>query len=235
MRRILRLAVMTIPALFAFGAAAGAQNAYTTGNVNMRVAPGAIYPRITTIPVDSDVTVHGCNQALTWCDTSWARYRGWVSARYLASSYEGRRVYLHDYGPRIGIPIITFSFGTYWDRHYRNQHWYRDRDRWHRQWQGGGDREWRGDRPRDRDGDRRRDRDRNADRDNRDRDADRVIRRDRDRDPPRVVRPGRDRDTERVIRRNRNDGEARRTRDDDERRRRNRNREEEQRPPLFTR
>lgn len=121
-------------ALFSMTAAAAAANAFTTGNVNMRVAPGVQYPRITTIPVNSAVTIHGCTQGINWCDTSWRHFRGWVSARYLESLYQGRRVYVPRYAPRVGVPIITFHFGNYWDRHYRNDHWYRDRDRWRDRW-----------------------------------------------------------------------------------------------------
>jgi uncharacterized protein YraI len=100
----------------------------------MRVAPGAQFPRIATIPVNASVTIHGCTRALTWCDTSWYRYRGWVSARYLEGMYRGTRVHVRHYAPRIGVPVITFHFGTYWDRHYRDHRWYRDRNQWQDRW-----------------------------------------------------------------------------------------------------
>lgn len=119
---------------------AAAANAVTTHDLNMRVAPGAKYPRITTIPAHSVVTVHGCVRNWTWCDTSWWRYRGWVSARYLRAIYHGRPQYMPHYGPRIGVPIITFHFGTYWDRWYhgrpiyRHHPWYDDGPFWERRW-----------------------------------------------------------------------------------------------------
>lgn len=110
--------------------AALAQNAYTTANVNMRSGPSTQYPAVTTLPNGAAVDVHGCLDGWTWCDTSWRGFRGWVSGRYLQMLYNDRRVYLPDYAPRIGIPIITFSFGNYWDRWYRDRPWYRERDRW---------------------------------------------------------------------------------------------------------
>src|SRR5690606_26096126 len=142
-------------AVLAWTLPASAANSITTTAVNMRVGAGGSYPRITTIPANAAVTVHGCVRNYTWCDTTYARYRGWVSARYLSALYQGTRRYLPDYGARIGVPIISFHFGNYWDRYYRdrpryrNHHWYRDRS-------------WQRERPRYR-----RDRDRNRDRDRR--------------------------------------------------------------------
>jgi uncharacterized protein YraI len=130
--------------LLALTGAAAAHNAFTTGGVNMRVAPGVKYPRITTIPAHAAVTVHGCTANWRWCDTSWWHYRGWVSAKYLQTTYFGPPRYLPHYGPRIGVPIIVFRFGPYWDRWYhgrpvyRNHPWYHDRTiwewRWHHHW-----------------------------------------------------------------------------------------------------
>src|SRR5690606_21282421 len=110
--------------------AALAQNAYSTGNVNMRAGPGTQYPRVTTIPTGSAVDVHGCLSGWNWCDTSWRGLRGWVSGNYLQMLYNNRRVLVPEYGPRIGVPIITFQFGNYWDRWYRDRPWSRDRHRW---------------------------------------------------------------------------------------------------------
>lgn len=128
------IAAAAFAAGLAVPAAAYAANAYTTGDVNMRAGPSTGFPRITTLPEGVGVTVHGCTRGWSWCDTSWRGARGWVSARYLESLYQGRRVYVPDYGPRIGVPVITFSFGTYWDRYYHDRPWYRDRDRWRRDW-----------------------------------------------------------------------------------------------------
>ena len=124
---------MLLAAIAFVGMTAGsalAQNAFTTGNVNMRAGPSTQYPRVTTVPNGSGVDVHGCTSGWAWCDTSWRGLRGWVSANYLQMMYNNRRVYVPEYGPRIGVPTITFQFGNYWDRWYRDRPWYRDRNRW---------------------------------------------------------------------------------------------------------
>lgn len=138
MKLPIAIAGAAVAAVLSMTLPAAAANFVTTNAVNMRVGPAASYPRITTIPAHAGVTVHGCVRNFTWCDTTWRQWRGWVSARYLRAIDRGVEYYLPDYGPRFGIPIITFHFGNYWDRHYHNrpwyrdQHWYRDRDRWDR-------------------------------------------------------------------------------------------------------
>ena len=91
-----------------------AANAYTTGNVNQRAGPSTNFPRVSTIPAGVAVTIFGCLRDLGWCDTSWRGQRGWVSGRYLEHLYDGRRVVVADYGTRIGVPIVSFNFGSYW-------------------------------------------------------------------------------------------------------------------------
>ncbi len=119
------------------GIAAAAANAYTTGNVNLRAGPSTNFPRVTTLPVGVTVTIHGCLRGWSWCDTSWRGSRGWVSGRYLESLYRGRRVLVPTYAARIGLPIITFQFGNYWDNYYSDRAWYRDRPRWRHRWSSG--------------------------------------------------------------------------------------------------
>ena len=144
MKRISILAGAALIGALAAPGLAAAANAYTTGDVNSRAGPSVNFPRVTTLPAGVAVTIHGCLSDLGWCDTSWRGQRGWVSGRYLEYLYDDRRVLVRDYGSRIGVPIISFSFGNYWDRYYSDRPWYRDRPRWRERWEHN-DWDWRDD------------------------------------------------------------------------------------------
>jgi uncharacterized protein YraI len=106
--------------------------AEVTSDLNMRAGPGARFPIITTIPEGRTVEVYGCLNDYEWCDVSWRGNRGWVFTDYLDYYYRNQPRPVMEWGPRIGIPVITFSFGDYARRHYRNMPWYSDRERWYR-------------------------------------------------------------------------------------------------------
>lgn len=192
-------------------AAAQAAEGFATANVNMRSGPSTRYPAVTVIPVGTPVEIHGCLSDTPWCDVSFYSGRGWVAGRYVQANYQSRRVYVEpDYYGALGVPIVTFEVNRYWDRHYRNRDFYRDRDNYRR------DRNYY---RRDADGDRN-NRDRRINRDYQEFDRDRrnrndgvVIegpRRDRDRDRERIERRGRDDNN-----RDRSERDGRRDRDRD--------------------
>jgi uncharacterized protein YraI len=110
--------------------AAMAADARTTSNLNIRVGPGVQYGYIDTIPAGAVVPVHGCIGDYGWCEVSFAGIRGWVSSDYLMAPGYG---YYQTYGARVGVPVITFSFGDYHDRWYKGRPWYRH-DRWAGRW-----------------------------------------------------------------------------------------------------
>jgi len=118
----LLLSSIALPAL--------AQDARVTVDLNMRAGPGTQYPVITTIPGGRAVDIYGCESGLNWCDVNWRGNRGWVYSDYLNYTYESRTRPVAEWGPRIGLPVVSFSFGDYADRHYRGMPWYGDRDRW---------------------------------------------------------------------------------------------------------
>jgi uncharacterized protein YraI len=114
-------------------AIAQAAEGFATANVNMRAGPSTAYPAITVIPAGESIEIYGCLADVPWCDVEFYDGRGWVHGRYIQALYQQRRVYVGpQYYRRLGIPVVVFSFGSYWDRHYRDRDFYRDRDRWRR-------------------------------------------------------------------------------------------------------
>ncbi|HZV93015.1 MAG TPA: SH3 domain-containing protein, partial [Caldimonas sp.] len=110
---------------------AAAQDATTTKFVNLRAGPARDYPLVATLGPGTPLAVQGCTVGYGWCDVIGAGgLRGWVYAGNLAYPYQNSEVPLLGYGATIGLPIITFSIGSYWNDYYRNRPFYRDRDRW---------------------------------------------------------------------------------------------------------
>lgn len=114
-------------------AMAQAAEGYSMANVNMRAGPSTRYPAVAVIPAGSSVEIRGCLSNVNWCDVEFYGGRGWVSGQYVQAVYQQRRVYVGpEYYRPLGIPMVTFSVGNYWDRYYRHRDFYRERDRWSR-------------------------------------------------------------------------------------------------------
>ncbi len=116
------LLFLSLPAL--------AVDGYAVTDVNLRAGPGTDYPSITVVPQWTGLQVQGCVDGYSWCDVQVGADRGWVYAQYLEFLQDNEPVYIEDNGPRLGIPIVTFSVGTYWDSYYRTRPWYRNRAYW---------------------------------------------------------------------------------------------------------
>ncbi len=178
----LRYVIPVLAATVFASAAAEAATGYTTERLTMRAGPGREYPRIDSVASNTRVTVHGCVDRYDWCDISRGRQRGWVDGDELVMPFQGRRVKVMQYGPRVNLPVITFRLDNYWDEHYRRASFYRDRDSWRERWRG-----WSGMPDSDHDGRPNvvdRDDDNDGIRDNRDRDRDGDgVRNNRDRNP----------------------------------------------------
>jgi len=100
----------------------------------LRAGPDYDYPSLRRLSRNTQVSVYGCLRDWSWCDVSYRRDRGWVPGRDIAASYQGRRRSINTIAPYLGIGILSFSFGIYWDDHYRDRTFYRERDRWERQY-----------------------------------------------------------------------------------------------------
>jgi uncharacterized protein YraI len=109
-------------------------NGYVVRTTMMRAGPDYDYPAVQRLRRDSGVRVHGCLRDWNWCDVSNRYDRGWVPRQNIVVSYNGRRRYI---GSSMGIIILSFSFGNYWDNHYRSRPFYAQRPRWEQHYQDG--------------------------------------------------------------------------------------------------
>jgi uncharacterized protein YraI len=104
--------------------------AVTNSPVNLRAGPARDYPVVSQLPGGAPVTVMGCVAGYTWCDVALPNLRGWVYAGRISYPYQGNPVPVLNYGTVIGLPLVTFSIGTYWGNYYRGRPWYHDQSRW---------------------------------------------------------------------------------------------------------
>ena len=106
------------------------QLAYTAKDVNVRAGPARAYPVVAVLRAGTPISVQGCLSDYQWCDVAAGPYRGWLYAGNILYSYQGANVPVLSYGGALGIGIIAFSLGTYWDDHYRGRPWYPQRQQW---------------------------------------------------------------------------------------------------------
>lgn len=123
--------ILCLALLFVAKGTASAQSiAYTDGPGNLRAGPARDYPLVAALPPGTEVQIFGCTDDWTWCDVAVGPNRGWLFARHLDYAYQGRRVLIYGHGPTLGLPILTFSLGTYWDSYYHGRPWYGRRSYW---------------------------------------------------------------------------------------------------------
>lgn len=111
-----------------------ASEGYVVDNVNLRAGPDPSYPLVDQLPTGTEIDVQGCTEGWEWCDVinEGDGSRGWIAGNYIQYEYQDQQVLLPDYGAQIGIPIVAFSIGAYWDRYYRSRPFYGQRGDWYR-------------------------------------------------------------------------------------------------------
>jgi uncharacterized protein YraI len=119
--------------------ASAQQLAYASKTVSMRAGPSRDYPVVATLGSGTAMTIYGCLQGYKWCDVIVGSSRGWVYSGNIVYPYLGRNVPVMSHGPTIGLGIVSFSIGNYWDNYYTDYPWYQQRQNWaNRPWAGYG-------------------------------------------------------------------------------------------------
>ncbi|HLX27572.1 MAG TPA: SH3 domain-containing protein [Casimicrobiaceae bacterium] len=126
----LRMQLSMLAMALCLPAMASAQTAYTTRDVNIRAGPARDYPLVAWVPSGTPLTVAGCYEGWRWCDVIAPPARGWVYAGFLSYPYQGGSVTIASAGPVLGIALVPFSIGVYWDNYYRGRPWYPKRSYW---------------------------------------------------------------------------------------------------------
>ncbi|HEV2540551.1 MAG TPA: SH3 domain-containing protein [Frateuria sp.] len=108
-----------------------AADGYVTGDATLRAGPDIDYPAVDMIPAGAPIGIEGCTDGWEWCDVVFNDERGWVAGNFIQDEYENQPVLVPAYGERLGIPIVSFSIVTYWDRYYVDRPFYRERERWY--------------------------------------------------------------------------------------------------------
>lgn len=112
-------------------AVAQSSRVVTQERTTLFAGPDYDYPRVATVQRWQPVRIYGCLYGRDWCDVSVNGYRGWIDSDDLAYGRGGRYGYTNlRYNNGWNYPIISFSFGPYWDNHYRRQPWYAERARY---------------------------------------------------------------------------------------------------------
>ena len=109
--------------------AAAQQLAYASKAVSMRAGPSRDYPVVATLGSGTAMTIYGCLQDYKWWMSLWV-VRGVGFTLATVYPYLGRNVPVMSYGPTIGLGIVSFSIGNYWDNYYTDYPWYPQRQNW---------------------------------------------------------------------------------------------------------
>jgi uncharacterized protein YraI len=139
MRKYMLTAALVAAWLPLAPAMARSMDGYVVRSTIMRAGPDYDYPAVQRLRRDSEVTVYGCLRDWNWCDVSNRYERGWVPRQNIVVSYRGRRRYI---GSSMGILILSFSFGNYWDSYYRDRPFYSQRPRWQQHYNNNYQRSW---------------------------------------------------------------------------------------------
>jgi uncharacterized protein YraI len=103
--------------------------------VNVRAGPERFFPTVTWVLSGTQVQVTGCVENWRWCEVVAGRDRGWIYARYLSTSHDGRKVTIMREGQALGLAQVEFSVPDYWKAHYADRIWFAQAARYQARWE----------------------------------------------------------------------------------------------------
>ena len=130
LKRMKAMALLLTVLLVAPLASLAQAMAYASKTLNLRAGPDRAYPVVAIVPAGVALSVSACLPDYRWCDVVAGASRGWVYAGNIVVPYQGANVPLLHFGATLGIAVVTFSLGNYWDDHYRLFPWYPQRQLW---------------------------------------------------------------------------------------------------------
>ncbi|WP_353230520.1 hypothetical protein [Novosphingobium sp.] len=139
MRKYALVAALWAVALPLSPALAAPMHGYAVRTTTMLSGPDFDYPAVQRVRRNAGITVYGCLRDWSWCDVSNRAARGWVTGNDIVVNYQGRRQSIL---PTMGIGVLSFVFGSYWDRHYRSRSFYSQRPRYEQQYNTGHRPQW---------------------------------------------------------------------------------------------
>jgi uncharacterized protein YraI len=113
--KTLSVVLATLAASFCVAGAANATPGYATQRLEIKAGPDDDYPTVGVVRQGSKLTINGCLRDWTWCDVTAMRNRGWVEGRSIQAYERGRRI---AYGAPWTVPLLSFTFSSYWDINY---------------------------------------------------------------------------------------------------------------------
>jgi uncharacterized protein YraI len=114
--------------------ASAAVTATLTAGVHLRAGPAIGYPSVIIMQPGTVVQVYGCEEGYNWCDVQMGAERGWVDAAFLQAPSPSGPIVIASSPAVIGVPVVAFSFNTYWSSYYVGRPWYGRRAYYYNYW-----------------------------------------------------------------------------------------------------
>ena len=105
---------LTVTALLLAGAAMAQDRMAVTAwtDLNLRAGPGPMYPVVSVIPGQTEVSVGGCLAEQSWCQVTYDGQDGWASGDYLTVVENDAPVAIYPNRERLKVQTTTYEGDT---------------------------------------------------------------------------------------------------------------------------